>query len=224
MNIRQIIREAIDKTLMKRYQGQLEGYLGTFGIDTTPLGNNPRGVQSVQKFNDFAFEVDFALKHNLYKPSTGTRVNSTPQAAPQNNLRQRQTNTDDGVVTKTVNTVTDWADDAYQYARQAGLDGFDPLVGGTIRAFQNGYNGMQDKWNGQNNIQAQQRQQPQRQTPNRRRKPSGTDLTTLMGEPYRRAIQEINYAIQTIPGVRSLRYLNDTIVLLGNIKNALGQP
>ena len=223
MNIRQIIREAIDRTLMKRYQGQLEGYLGTLGIDATPLGNNPRGVQSVQKFNDFAFEVDFALKHNLYKPSTGTRTNRTMQAAPQSNLRQKQANTGDGLVTKTVNTVTDWADDAYQYARQAGLDGFDPLVGGTVRAFQNGYNGMQDKLNNQNNIQAQQQQQ-QRQTVNRRRRPSGTDLTTLMGEPYRKAISDISYAMQSIPGVKNLRYLNDTIVLLGNIKNALGQP
>ena len=51
MNIRQIISEAIDQTLLAKYSQKMGMYLGNYGLDMTPLGGE-EGKKIIQSLNN----------------------------------------------------------------------------------------------------------------------------------------------------------------------------
>lgn len=219
MNIKQIISEAIDRTVLANYSTQMGRYLGEFGLDQTPLGNDRTSLSFIREFNNFCFQVKYAIDDKNFRKS-GTR-----QTVPGVNgleYDRYQSRPGDSLTTKFVNMGLDMADDAYHYAgNQINLD---PIFGGMGRSFRNGYNNGVDAFK-PDPTELQQQQQPVKSRTTRTRVPkSGVDLTTLMGNPYVKVTQDYRYAYQLNPtGLSRIRGLRELITILENIKNALRQ-
>ena len=139
MNIRQIIAEAIDKAVMITYADKIQRCQGTYGLDPTPIASVTAASTFVNSLNDFAWQVEDAIRTNNFRPSTpGSGTRKTQQ--PINPKQQVANKSDRGWFDKTVNWAADTTDNVYNYARQAGLGGFDPIIGGVVTSFQKGYN------------------------------------------------------------------------------------
>lgn len=222
MNIRQIIAEAIDKAVMVSYADELKRCQGTYGLDPTPIATITGASTFVNTLNDFAWQVEDAIRTNNYRPSTpGSGTRRTQQYL--NPKQQIPNKSDRSWFDKTVNWAADTTDNVYNYARQAGLNGFDPIIGGVVTSFQKGYNAGRDKLTPDSQPQQQPQQQNQPVRRQRRRK-TGIDLTTLMGEDYRTLLTNYNTINQYNPGilyrVNGLKKVMETLV---EIKNALSR-
>ena len=223
MNIRQIITEAINKTVLENYSRQMGGYLGEFGLDPTPLGNDRTSLSFIKEFNSFCFQVKDAIDSKNYKPSTG-RVRQTTPGVNGLEHNRHEPNAGDNWATKFVNRTVDVADDVYHYAgNEINLD---PVFGGMARSFRNGYNAGVDFFKPDPNGKQQVQQQPA-QTQARRTRPvkTGVDLTTLMGDTYRKVITDYR-SVCTVnqTGLSRVRGLGELLRILQDIKNALSQP
>ena len=223
MNIRQIIAEAIDKAVMVSYADELKRCQGTYGLDPSPIATITGASTFVNTLNDFAWQVEDAIRTNNYRPSTpGSGSRRTQQLI---NPQQVTNKSNRGWFDKTVNWAADTTNDVYNYARQSGLNGLDPVIGGMVTSFQNAYNAGREKLDPNTYNQQQQQQQQQKQPVRRqRRRKTGIDLTTLMGEDYRTLLTNYNTVNQYNPGilyrVNGLKKLMDT---LAEIKNALSR-
>lgn len=233
MNIRHIITEAINNAILMQGYREIESALGNTSIDTTPVGANKTAIAYINELSDFAWLVKDAIDEKNFKPSTGTRTTTNTAKATTNVINQKkvQKPVGAGVVDTLVNGTADVANNMYNQARNVGLNGLDPIVGGVVTSFQNGYNLGRGKWNDKMNKNQQQQnaqqQQQQQKKATRRPRPrkTGTDLTTLMSQQYRKILYDYNYVNQLnsnilsrVPGVRTV--LNG----LDKIKNALSQP
>ena len=223
MNIRQIIAEAIDKAVMVSYADEIKRCQGVYGLDPSPIATITGASMFVNTLNDFAWQVEDAIRTNNYRPSTpGSGSRKTQQLL---NPQQVTNKSDRGLFDKAVNCTADRTNDMYNYTRQAGLNGLDPVIGGMVTSFQNAYNAGREKLDPNTYNQQQQQQQQQKQPVRRqRRRKTGIDLTTLMGEDYRTLLTNYNTVNQYNPGilyrVNGLKKLMET---LAEIKNALSR-
>ena len=211
MNIRHIITEAINNVVLKQNAARLSTYLGNRGIDTTPVANNPTAVDYINNLSVFAYQVQDAIESENYEPTN-------PQMPQQSKLNRAKK--DNGVVDYAVDFVTNTADDMYNYTRNAGIN-FDPIIGGVATATNRGYWAGRNKtsnWGGNGEYQ----QNPSSQ---QRLGKTGTDLSTLMGNPYTKILQDYRYVNQSQMNVLS-RVPNVARVMkeLEDIKNALSTP
>ena len=218
MNIKQIISEEINKTVLAQYATRLEQYIGRFGIDVTPVGNNQAAINYINNLSSFSFQVKDAIESGNYEPRQGT-----PTQYTQKSSYGSPNSTSGNLVRDTVNGLADMANDTYNIARQTGLNQLDPVIGGVMSAGQRGYNKfnqVRDKATGVN-----RGVQPQvtKQQPNIKR--SGVDLRTLMGQPYIQLGQDYNYVNQMNGNILyRVQAINNVFVILNDIKNALSQP
>lgn len=224
MNIRQIISEAIDRAVLEQYAQKMGRYLGNYGLDMTPLGNERVSTKFLSDFNNFCFQVKYAIEDKNYKQSTGTRTRTTRTNTNINNNaynNQYLKRPGDNAVTDLVNTTYNWADDMYHDA--GGREAF-PLFNGMGRSFIRGYNSGVNAFNKDVNKQnqPQQPQQQTRRTTRRTAKKSGIPLYTLMGQTYINIMNEYNYARQANPrGINGVRGIKELLDILNDIKNAL---
>jgi hypothetical protein len=222
MNIRQIISEAIDRTVLANYSAQMGRYLGEFGLDPTPLGNDRTSLSFIKEFNSFCFQVKDAIDTKNYRPSTG-RVRQTTPGVNGLERNKYQPKPGDNWATKFVNKTVDVADDVYHYTgNEINLD---PVFGGMARSFRNGYNDGVDFFKPDPTKQQPQQQQPA-QPRTRRTRPAktGVPLTTLMGDTYRKVIADYRSTCtvnQT--GLSRVRGLRELLTILQDVKNALSQ-
>ena len=222
MNLRQIIAEAIDKAVMVSYADEIKRCQGVYGLDPSPIATITGASMFVNTLNDFAWQVEDAIRTNNYRPSTpGSGPRKTQQLL---NPQQVTNKSDRGWFDKTVNWAADSTNDMYNYARQSGLNGLDPVIGGMVTSFQNAYNAGREKLN-PNTYNQQQQPQPQKQPVKRqRRRKTGIDLTTLMGEDYRTLLTNYNTVSQRNPGILyRVNNLKDLMQTLAEIKNALSR-
>ena len=224
MNIQQIISEAIDRTLLERYSQKMGRYLGNYGLDMTPLGNERVSTKFLSDFNNFCFQVKFAIDGKHFKQSTGTRTRTTRTNVNNNQYNNSYVrNPGDNMFTTVTNWTTDFGDRIYQDL--GGGEAF-PVFNGMARSFAGGYNAGVDAFNPNlNKMQPQQVQQQQtRRTTRRTPRKSGIPLYTLMGQPYVNIMNEYNYARQANPsGINRVNGIKELLAILNDIKNALSQ-
>jgi hypothetical protein len=220
MNIRQIILEEINKTIMAQYAVRLEQYIGRFGIDTTPVGNNQDAIAYINNLSNFAFQVKDAIETENYEPQQNTPTGQYAQRASYG----RSSTQNGGLVRNTVNGVANMANDTYDIARQSGLNGLDPVIGGVVTSFKKGYNDfnqVRDQITGGNGNMPQQQATKQQA----KMEKTGVDLRTLMGQPYIQLGQDYNYVNQMNGNILyRVQAINNVFVILNDIKNALSQP
>ena len=219
ININRIITEAIDKAVLKTYSQNLEKYQGVYGLDPTPVAANNMATKFVASLNDFTWQVQDAINTNNYRPGrTGTSTRSTQSLINNNGIYDQQ---NQGKISSIVNNTADIANDVYGVARQFGFNGLDPLVGGTVTAFQNNYNDMRNRLMNKDNEQPINTTQKRKVTRQKRRK-TGIDLTTLMGNDYRTLLTNYNYVNTSAPNLLlKVRYLKEVMTTLEEIKKAL---
>lgn len=220
MNIRQIILEEINKTIMAQYAVRLEQYIGRFGIDTTPVGNNQDAITYINNLSNFAFQVKDAIETGNYESNQQTPITQYNQRTSYG----RSSTPNGGLVRKTVNGMVNMANDTYNIARQSGLNGLDPVIGGVVTSFKHGYNDfnqVRGQMTGSNGSIPQQQTTRQQAKMNK----TGVDLRTLMGQPYIQLGQDYNYVNQMNGNILyRVQAINNVFVILNDIKNALSQP
>ena len=143
MNIRRIITEAINNSVMSQYASQLKNIIGNRGISTKSVANNQAASEHIMALNRFVYLVLDAIQNGAYtnediQGSVGTPAGTTQGYNGYYNSYDNTARRNYNSLNRGIGYLADKAGEMYD---AVGLDkALNPILGGAMGAFNKGRN------------------------------------------------------------------------------------